>query len=448
VKAAFDPKGLMNPGKLVAPAPLDRDLRAQGPALREPVTFFDWSARDGIGQAVAGCIGVGKCRKLDQGTMCPSYMVTRDERDSTRGRANALREAMRGELLDGFGDERIAAALDLCLACKACKRECPTGVDMARMKAEFLALRRATGQRSWRDEAFAAFRGFSVSAAVAPWAANAITGGLGGRLVRRLAGIHPARSLPRFARRSFRAAWRPAAGGGQRVVLLDDTFNNYQEPQILASAATVLSRAGFQVELPSRPICCGRPLISMGFLAEARSLGRELLDVLAPALAAGAFVTGCEPSCLLTFRDELPDLVSDPRARVLASRTKLLTELLLEHDAAPRGLAARAIVHGHCHERALTGMQATTALLGQIQGLDWELLDAGCCGMAGSFGYTEEHYPISMAIGERVLLPRARAATADTLLVADGTSCRHQIRDGAGRRAIHLAELLAQAEPR
>ena len=456
VKAEFDPRGLMNPGKIVEPAPLDANLRAQGPALREPVTFFDWSGRDGIGQAVEACIGVGKCRKIDQGTMCPSYMVTRDERDSTRGRANALREAMRGELLgdsgdSGFGDSRLAAALDLCLGCKACKRECPTGVDMARLKAEFLALRRATGQHSLRDEAFAAFRAFSASAALAPGLANAITGSrLGGALVRGLAGIHSERSLPRFARRSFRSQWRATGrpANGPRVVLLDDTFNNYQEPQILASAATVLERAGFQVELPSRPICCGRPLISLGFLAEARSLGRELLSVLGPALDAGAFVTGCEPSCLLTFRDELPDLVPDPRARLLASRSRLLGELLMEHGARPGALPRRAIVHGHCHERALTGMSATTALLGQVQGLEWELLDSGCCGMAGSFGYSREHYPISMAIGERVLLPRARAAAADDILVADGTSCRHQIRDGAGRRAIHLAELLELAGPR
>jgi FAD/FMN-containing dehydrogenase/Fe-S oxidoreductase len=463
VKAAFDPRGLLNPGKIVDPAPLDRSLRlAPGQTLREPVTFFDWSARDGIGRAVEACIGLGKCTKLDQGTMCPSYMVTRDERDSTRGRANALREAMRGELLGGgplgsgsdagFSDPRLAAALDLCLACKACKRECPTGVDMARMKAEFLALRRATGRRSWRDEAFAAFRAFSVSAALAPALANGVAGSrLGGALVRRLAGIHPRRSLPRFARRSFRAEFGrrsrgvPAAPKGARVVLLDDTFNNYQEPQILAAAATVLGRAGFAVELPARPICCGRPLISLGFLAEARSLGRELLAVLAAALDQGAFVTGCEPSCLLTFRDELPDLVPGPRARLLASRTRLLAELLVEQAAAPGALSGRAIVHGHCHERALTGMAATTTLLAGIQGLEWELLDSGCCGMAGGFGYTREHYPLSMANGERVLLPRARAAAADTILVADGTSCRHQIRDGAGRRAIHLAELLLPA---
>jgi Fe-S oxidoreductase len=333
------------------------------------------------------------------------------------------------------------------------------------LKAEFLALRRSTGRRSWRDEAFAAFRAISTSAALAPWIANGIAGSrIGGAFVRRLAGIDPRRSLPRFARRSFRAErgrrpgraqgprgraqGPPGRAQGPRVVLLDDTFNNYQEPQILAAAATVLERAGFAVELPARPICCGRPLISLGFLAEARSLGQELLQVLGPALDTGAFVTGCEPSCLLTFRDELPDLVPGPRARLLASRTRLLAELLTEHGVAGGALAGRAIVHGHCHEHALTGLTATTALLGTISGLEWELLDSGCCGMAGGFGYTREHYPVSMAIGERVLLPRARAAAADTILVADGTSCRHQIRDGAGRQAIHLAELLLRADVR
>ena len=458
VKSAFDPRGLLNPGKIVDPYPLDHHLRfGPGYRLREPVTFFDWSAREGIGRAVEACIGVGKCRKLDAGAMCPSYMVTLEETHSTRGRANALREALSGELLGGLTDPRLHAAMDLCLSCKACQRECPTGVDMARLKSEFMAHYRSEHGTPLRHRIFASIRRLSAIASLAPEAANRAAGHpVVGKLIRAAAGIHPQRSLPHFASEPFRRRWarrtaerspRPAgAGGKRRVVLFDDTFNHYQEPNILEAAVEVLERAGFEVTLPARPVCCGRPLYSLGFLDEARRCARELLQVLAPEIEAGVPIAGCEPSCLLTFRDELPDLVPGPLARRLARNARLLDELLVEADFAPGTLDGQAIVHRHCHEQALAGAQATVSLLTAIEGLDFEILDSGCCGMAGAFGYEREHYELSMAVGERVLLPRARAAPPGALIVADGTSCRHQIRDGTGREAMHIAELLARCQ--
>lgn len=448
VKAAFDPRGLLNPRKIVDPYPLDEHLRF-GPAyhLREPATFFDWSGTEGFGRAAEACIGLGKCRKLESGTMCPSYMVTLEETHSTRGRANALREALRGDLLGGLGDPRLAEAMDLCLGCKACKSECPTGVDMARLKSEFLAHYRDAHGSPIRERMFGSIRRLSALAALAPNFVNrAAANPVAGRLLRAAFGIHRRRSLPRFARESFRRRFTGRSEGrsarGRPVVLIDDTFNNYQDPQILEAAAEVLGRAGFAVRLPARPVCCGRPLYSLGFLDEARRTGRDLVETLAPAIAEGIPVVGCEPSCLLTLRDELPDLVSDPRARQLARQSRLLAEHLLEGDYFPGRFAGEVLVQGHCHERALAGMESTASLLGRVEGLHFEILDSGCCGMAGTFGYEREHYALAMAVGERVLLPRLRAAPASTLVLADGTSCRHQIRDGTGRQAMHLAELL------
>ncbi len=458
VKGLFDPERRLNPGKIVDPLPLDENLRFHPDyVLREPATFFDWSKQEGFGRAVENCIGVGKCRKLDAGTMCPSYMVTLEELHSTRGRANALREAMLGELLGdggaGIGDPRLREALDLCLSCKACKRECPTGVDMARLKAEVLAAQRSEAGAPLHHRMYAAIGRLSALGAGAPWLVNAITrSGVGGWLLRAAGRIHPGRSLPELAPESFRARHErggarraaPAPGTRQRVILLDDTFNNYQEPQVLVSAAEVLAAAGFEVLLPATRVCCGRPFYSLGFLDRAREAGRHLLDVLGPEIDRGTLVVGCEPSCLLTFRDELPDLVPGPRSRALAGQARLLEELLIERDYAPGRLAGQAIVHPHCHQLALAGSDALMSLLRRVEGLESELLDSGCCGMAGAFGYERDHYDVSMAIGERVLLPRARAATAETILVANGTSCRHQIRDGARREAIHVAELLAR----
>jgi FAD/FMN-containing dehydrogenase/Fe-S oxidoreductase len=458
VKALFDPERRLNPGKIVDPLPLDSNLRFHPDySLQEPATFFDWSQQEGFGRAVENCIGVGKCRKLDAGTMCPSYMVTLDEQHSTRGRANALREAMLGELLGeggaGIGDPRLREALDLCLSCKACKRECPTGVDMARLKAEVLAAQRLQGGAPLHHRMYAAIGRLSAMGAAAPWLGNGIArSGVGGWLIRAAGRIHPGRSLPTLAPESFRARFArstprpPEPGRGQRVILLDDTFNNYQEPQVLASAADVLAAAGFEVALPATRVCCGRPFYSLGFLDRAREAGRHLLEVLGPEIDRGTLVVGCEPSCLLTFRDELPDLVSGPRSRALARQARLLEELLVATDFAPGRLAGQAIVHPHCHQLALAGSDALMALLRRVDGLTCELLDSGCCGMAGAFGYERDHYAVSMAIGERVLLPRVRAAAAETLLVANGTSCRHQIRDGARREAIHVAELLARCE--
>ncbi len=460
VKTLFDPHSILNPGKIVDPYPLDSHLRFHPEyRLREPATVFDWSAAEGFGRAVESCIGVGKCRKIDAGTMCPSYMVTLDELHSTRGRANALREAMLGEILGGGGDPRhlgiadphLRDALDLCLSCKACKRECPTGVDLARLKAEVLHHQHQVHGVPFHHRLYARIGAFSALGMAAPAWINAVAAfPPAGRLLRAIARIHPARSVPRLAARSFRADFArrvtgaaPAAGSS-RVILLDDTFNNYQEPQILAAAVEVLERAGFSVSLPAERVCCGRPFYSLGLLDRARAAGRHLLEVLGPEIDRGTLVVGCEPSCLLTFRDELPELVPGPRSRALAGQARLLSELLLEADFQPGRLAARALVHGHCHETALGGAEALNAVLGRVEDLEFEVLDAGCCGMAGAFGYERDHYDLSMAIGERVLLPRARDAAPGTLLIANGTSCRHQIRDGAKRQALHVAEVLAR----
>ncbi len=456
VKALFDPRRLLNPGKIVDPYPLDEHLRFHPDySLAEPATFFDWSAQEGFGRAVEACIGVGKCRKLDVGTMCPSYMVTLEELHSTRGRANALREAMLGEILgtggQGVADPRLREALALCLSCKACKSECPTGVDMTRLKAEVLSQQRLVHGTPFRHRLYAAIGRLSALGALAPELVNLLARSrAGGGLIRAVAGIHPRRSLPRLAPETFRARFRrrqgQAAGEAtrSRVILLDDTFNNYQEPQILEAGADLLRAAGFAVTLPAWRVCCGRPYYSLGLLDEARRAGRHLLAILAPEIDRGTLVVGCEPSCLLTFRDELPDLIPDARARALAGQARLLEEVLVEADFTPGRLAGHALVHEHCHQKAVANSEALAALLDRVEGLEVELLDSGCCGMAGAFGYERDHYDLSMAVAERVLLPRVRAAAPDTLLVANGTSCRHQIRDGSGREALHVAELLAR----
>lgn len=453
VKDVFDPEGRMNPGKIVPPVPsMSESLRfGEGYRNAAPPTWFDYPV-GGWDVAVEQCNGMGVCRKLDAGTMCPSYMVTQEEQHATRGRANALREAMRGGL-PGMASTEVLEALDLCLACKACRTECPVGVDMARYKAEFLAQHhRATGRVPRSAQAFGRIHELARRASAAPGVANLGSRLLGGAMKRAL-DVDPRRALPTFAAEPFRRWLRrrpaPAAAGDGRpvAVLLDDTFHTFFGPGPLRAAVTVLERAGFRVKVPEAQVCCGRAAVSKGLLDHARAQQTALLDALAADVAAGATVVGVEPSCILTLRDELPDLVRDPRARALAEATRTFEELLVESGWRPGRLARTAIVHGHCHQKALVGMKPTTELLSRVEGLDFTVLDSGCCGMAGSFGYEAGHYEVSRAIGERVLLPAVRAAAPETLVIASGFSCRGQIEEFVpGARPLHLAEVLAMAE--
>jgi Fe-S oxidoreductase len=384
--------------------------------------------------------------------MCPSYMVTQEEEHSTRGRARLLHEMLVGDVVrGGWRSPEVKEALDLCLACKGCKAECPTSVDMATYKAEFLYHHYRGRLRPRAAYAMGLITWWARAAAHAPRLVNALLAapGLGG-VAKAAGGIASRRQLPRFATRTLRArlAGRPPAHpAGPPVLLYADTFTNFFEPEIGEAAVTVLEAAGFRVELPAVSLCCGRPLYDHGFLGLARRLLRENLRGLRDALARGLPIVGLEPSCVATFRDELPALFpGDPAAQRLSAGVVTLAELLARDapDWQPPTLRRRAMVQGHCHHQAVMGMQADLALLSRL-GLDWELLDTGCCGLAGSFGFTAAHYDVSLACGERKLLPLLRAAPADTLVLADGFSCRTQIAHGSGRRGLHLAQVLELA---
>jgi FAD/FMN-containing dehydrogenase/Fe-S oxidoreductase len=451
-KRIFDPDCRLNPGVIVDPHPLDSHLKmGAGYRPRAVATHFDLSAEDGLAGAALKCVGIGKCRKTDAGTMCPSYMATRDERHSTRGRARLLHEALAGDLLPGgIADPALRDALELCLACKACKTECPASVDMAAYRAEFFSHYYRENRRPLRAHFFGRLHAFARVAALAPRLANTLASAPGAdAIIRRALGIHPARTLPRFAPETFRAWFsrRSAASPQAReVILFPDTFTNFFEPQVAIAATRVLERAGFRVTIPPRDLCCGRPLYDQGMLDRARALLQDAMALLGPAAHRGVPIVGLEPSCLLTWRDELPAMFPrDARAQALSERAVLLDEFLARHAPgfAPVAARGRALVHGHCHQKSLAGMGAESAVLARIDGLEVTMLDAGCCGMAGAFGYAREHYEVSRAIGERVLMPAIAGAPPDAAVVADGFSCRAQIRHFCpGRRVMHLAELL------
>lgn len=455
VKSIWDPEGRMNPGKIVPPVQRMSENLRFGERYRAaaPETWFDYGADGGWPTAVEKCNGMAVCRKLDAGTMCPSFMVTQEEQHSTRGRANALREAMRGHL-PGMASEEVKEALDLCLGCKACRTECPVGVDMARYKAEFLAHHHRARGTPPQAHLFGRIHEMAAAGSVAPGLAN-LGARLFGRVAKSVAGVHPDRKLPELAPRTFRAdhaATRPRTGtrsaddGRPPVVLLDDTFHGFFDPAPLHAARAVLERAGFRVEIPRRQVCCGRAAISQGLLDHARSQQERLVEVLAPSAEAGTPIVGVEPSCILTLRDELPDLVRDGRTAAIAEVSTTLEELLARSDWRPGRLEGRAVVHGHCHQKALVGMAPTAEVLGRIDGLEVEILDSGCCGMAGAFGYETDHYEVSRACGERVLFPAVRAAGGGDFVVAPGFSCRSQIADFCGGRpSLHTAQLLARA---
>ena len=463
VKAAFDPAGLFNPGKIVHPPKMDdrRLFRFKpGYATEKLDTGLDWSEWHGFGGAVEMCNNNGACRKFDAGVMCPSFRVTGDEQHLTRGRANALRLALSGQLgPDALTSDAMAEAMSLCVGCKGCKRECPTGVDMARMKIEFLHQRAKRHGRTLRDRLIANLPHYAPILARVPWLAN-LRDRLPGAaaLTEKLFGLTAKRPLPAWRSDPFRAdAATLGPEEGPEVVLLPDTFNRYFEPDNLHAALDVLVAGGYRVQLVvprdgGRPLCCGRTYLSVGQIETARTEAQRVLDTLAPYVARGVPVIGLEPSCLLTLRDEFGALLPGPETEALAACAVLFEEFLaaeqtagrLKLDLAPLD-ATHALLHGHCHQKAFAAMDAVEATLRLIPGLEVETVQSSCCGMAGAFGYGAETYETSIAMGEAALLPKVRAADAGTLVVASGTSCRHQIRDGAGREARHPARILRDA---
>jgi FAD/FMN-containing dehydrogenase/Fe-S oxidoreductase len=450
-KRAFDPDHRMNPGVIVDAEPLDAHLRIGANYHPQAVrTRFDFSAEGGLAGAALKCVGIGKCRKTDAGVMCPSYMATRDETHSTRGRARLLHEALTGGLLDdGFADHALYDALELCLSCKACKTECPASVDMAVYKAEFLANYYVTHRRPLPAHFFGHIHEFARAASMMPTLANSIAGGARGRLLKRILGVHPHRELPRFAEVPFRRWFErraPRNPDGAEVLLFPDTFNNFFEPEVAIAATAVLERAGFRVILPPRDICCGRPLYDQGQLDRARIRMVDAIETLAPYAERGVKIVGLEPSCILTFRDELPALFPRlSRAQTLAGNSLLLDEFLAREPPTfmPPQLRGSAIVHGHCHQKSLAGMSTEMNLLARASDLAVVAPDAGCCGMAGAFGYGASRFEVSRAIGDRVLIPAINRSAQDTLVIADGFACRAQIRNFcAGRKPLHLAQAL------
>ncbi|MGH2478675.1 MAG: (Fe-S)-binding protein, partial [Ktedonobacteraceae bacterium] len=453
-KHIWDADDMMNPGKVVAPYRIDENLRLGTDYNPHPVsTYFQFPDDEGsFARATLRCVGVGKCRRMEGGTMCPSYMVTREEADSTRGRAHLLFEMLQGNPLEqGWRSEHIKEALDLCLACKGCKGDCPVNVDMATYKAEFLAHYYAGRLRPRSAYAMGLIYWWARLAALLPGVANILTHApLLGSLAKRAAGVAPQRRMPTFAPRTFKQWFqkRPARNQDRpRVILWPDTFNNYLLPTTAMAAVEVLEAAGFQVSVPQRSLCCGRPLYDYGFLDLAKRLLRQILDTLGPELEAGTCLVVLEPSCASVLRDELRNLFPhDPHAKRLAASTYLLSEFLAKHAphyTLPR-LARKAIVHGHCHHKAIMKMRAEQQVLTKLD-VDFEMLDAGCCGMAGAFGFEKDHFEVSLKIGERVLLPSVRQAAPETLVVVDGFSCREQIAQTTSRRGLHLAQVIHMA---
>jgi FAD/FMN-containing dehydrogenase/Fe-S oxidoreductase len=459
-KAVFDPAGRMNPGKVVDPDPLDRNLRlgvGWDPPVRD--TQFDYPEGAGFTRVPTRCFGVGECRRSEGGVMCPSYQVTREEKHSTRGRMRLLFEMQRGEVVTaGWRSPEVREALDLCLACKGCKSDCPVAVDVATYKAEFLDHYYRHRPRPRSHYSLGWLPRWARLAAPLPAAANALTHTPGvRRLAIRLAGVDEWRDIPRFAPRRFTDTFRrhrPRGTGRLGTVLLwPDTFTNSFDPHIAAAATVALEAAGFRVALPPRTVCCGLTWISTGQLDIARRVVRRSLRTLRADLRAGLTVVGLEPSCTAVLRSDAVDLLGDDLDAVrLRDQTVTFAELLDRHapDFAPQlstmdGGRVPAIVQTHCHQHAVLGFAADQNVMRRI-GLDARVLDSGCCGLAGDFGMTADHREVSLACAERVLLPEVRAAPPGTLVLADGFSCRTQI-DGAhtGRRPVHLAEAVAGA---
>lgn len=503
-KAIWDPQGKMNPGKVTDPFMPDQNLRLgpRGYRPQEETTHFAYPDDHGsFINATTRCVGVGKCRKTESGTMCPSYMVTKEEKHSTRGRSRLLFEMLQGDVLpDRWHSRHVHEALDLCLACKGCKGECPVNVDMATYKAEFLSRYFKRHLRPITAYTLGWIYWWSRIASKMPRVANFFsqTPYLSG-LVKRLGGVAPERDMPAFANPTFVAwfrqhrPWHPSLAEGtvaaarrageqgttvaykdvpryqsdsfseqqiarrlnpqaseppldsRRVMLFPDTFTNYLMPEAGKAAVEVLESMGYEVIVPDRPLCCGRPLYDFGMLRTAKKLWRQMLVELQPLLKEGVAVVGLEPSCIAAFRDELVNFFpQEPDAQRLSRQAFMLSEFLERQNYMPPTLHRRALVHGHCHHKAIMHMDAEIAVLKKME-LDYELLDSGCCGMAGSFGFEKKKYDVSVQVGERSLLPRVRETDEETLIITNGFSCKQQIEQLTGRQSLHLAEVLRMA---
>tara|TARA_B110000438_G_scaffold62815_1_gene63345 strand:- start:25735 stop:28626 length:2892 start_codon:yes stop_codon:yes gene_type:complete len=466
VKQAFDPGNLFNPGKIVNPHKMDdREIMRFAPGY-EPIkldTKLDWSEWGGINRALEMCNNNGACRKSHVGTMCPSYRVTKDEQHLTRGRANSLRLAITGQLgPDAFSSEAMYETMDLCVSCKGCKRECPTGIDMARMKIEFLDQYHQRHGTKMREKLFAYLPRYAPKIKSLHFLLN-LRDQIPGlaKISEWVFGLSSKRQLPKWRRDHFQysAEGRVGADNKKEVVLLVDTFNGCFETENASAALAVLNAAGYNVHCPrpldgGRPLCCGRTFISNGLIDEAKIEVCRTMEALKPFVQRGIPIVGLEPSCLLTLRDEYLVLFPGEASKSLADNSFMLEEFLAaEHDADQLKLnlqalpTKQALLHGHCHQKAFAALSPVQKILGLIPGLEVKTIDSSCCGMAGSFGYEKEHYETSMAMGSLSLFPSIEAAQDDVLIVADGTSCRGQIEHGTGRQALHVARVLQMALP-
>jgi Fe-S oxidoreductase len=458
VKVAFDPNGLMNPGKIIDPPSMTENLRIHpGYKTEFPETYYRFENEGGFDKAIELCTGVGQCRKTLQGVMCPSFIATRDEEHSTRGRANALRSAIAGDLgMEGLTSDRLFEVLDLCLECKACKSECPSNVDMAKMKAEFLAHFYDKHGVPFDKRMLSMTRSFAELSSHVPTLANMVLrSGLVRWLLERFGGIDRRRRLPSYAKTSL-VKWRASNNGsqtrkdGKRVALFVDTFVNYYEPKIGIAAVEVLEALGFEVELADVG-CCGRPLISAGLLKKAKLNGNKIVSSLAKLAGEGVPIVVLEPSCFSTLKDDYPDLLDDERgSRLVAENIYSFEGFLNREEVAPRlgellgAGPEKLLFHGHCQQRALTGVDDSCEVLSKLQDTDLRQIEPGCCGMAGVFGYEKKHYDLSEKIGSLHLFPTVTQSD-DSEVVAGGFSCRSQIAHFTGKQARHPAEILAEA---
>ena len=454
-KAIWDPDNRMNPGKVIDPYRADENLK-YGPDYHpvRPATQFSFISREGHGfnRAVERCVGMGKCRADVGGVMCPSYRATREERYSTRGRARLLAEMLRGEIIhDGWRNEEVREALDLCLACKGCKSDCPTHTDMASYKAEFMYHHYLGRLRPVQAYTMGLINRWARIAALAPRLVNLLTHTPGlATLLKFAGGVAQQREIPKFARRTFRKwflrrrALTPGPRG--RVILWADTFNNHFQPGSAAAAVEVLEALGYTVTVPQKQLCCGRPLYDFGMLDSARNHLKEILNALQDDIRAGVPIIGLEPACLSVFRDELLNFFPDDvLAQRLSKQTHLFSDFLMNiNDWDAPQLGGEALVHGHCHQKSVFGMAGEMALLKRL-GIRARTAESGCCGMAGAFGFNPKHYDVSVKAGEAALLPAVRAADEHTMIIASGYSCREQIAQLTERNALHVAEVVALA---